>query len=95
MPVTIDAGRPVVLIRKDRYEKTGLIRAELDTHFNLTDEEFRVEGNIIVIGPLPSDDLVGTVVDYLEENGLIYFDDFFELSGNWPEWLRIYVMSVM
>jgi hypothetical protein len=92
VPVTIDAGRPAVLIRKDSYERVGLIRAELDTRFNLTDEEFRVEGKIIVIGPLPSDDLVGPVVDYLEEAGLIYFDDFFELSGNWPDWLRIYVM---
>jgi len=92
VPVTIDAGRPAVLIRKDSYERAGLIRAELDTRFNLTDKEFRVEGNIIVIGPLPSDDLVGLVVDYLEEAGLIYFDDFFELSGNWPDWLRIYVM---
>jgi hypothetical protein len=27
----------------------------------------------------------------LEESGLTYFDDFFELSGNWPEWLIIYV----
>jgi hypothetical protein len=26
----------------------------------------------------------------LEQNGLVYFDDFFELSGNWPEWLVLY-----
>jgi hypothetical protein len=26
----------------------------------------------------------------LEQNGLVYFDDFFELSGNWPEWLTLY-----
>ena len=26
----------------------------------------------------------------LEQIGLVYFDDFFELSGNWPEWLRIH-----
>ena len=92
MPVTIDAGRPVVLIRKNAYEKAGLIRSELDTRFNLTDEEFRVEGNLVVIGPLPSDDLVGPVMEYLEATGLVYFDDFFELSGNWPEWLNLYAM---
>lgn len=92
MPVTIDAGRPAVLIRRDAYEEAGIIRAALDTRFNLTDEEFRVEGNLVVIGPLASDDLVGPVVDFLEEAGLVYFDDFFELSGNWPEWLHIYVM---
>lgn len=80
------------MIRRDAYEEAGIIRAALDTRFNLTDEEFRVEGNLVVIGPLASDDLVGPVVDFLEEAGLVYFDDFFELSGNWPEWLHIYVM---
>ncbi len=92
MPVTIDAGRPSILIRKDAYEKVGLSREELDMRFNLTDQEFRVEGDLVVVGPLPSDVLVGPIVDYLEGVGLVYFDDFFELSGNWPQWLRVYVM---
>ena len=30
----------------------------------------------------------------LESRGLIYFDDFFELSGNWPEWLAVFVQAV-
>lgn len=92
MPVTVNAGQPVILIRKASYETAGIIRAELDSRFNLTDEEFRVEGNLIVVGPLPSDDLVAPVVEYLENAGLVYFDDFFELSGNWPDWLHIYAM---
>ncbi len=92
MATAIDAGRPSVLIRKDSYEKTGLVRADIDMRFNLTDLEFRVEGNLIILGPLPSDNLVGTIVDYLEEMGLAYFDDFYELSGNWPQWLHVYVM---
>jgi hypothetical protein len=29
-------------------------------------------------------------IDELENAGLTYFDDFFELSGNWPEWLQIF-----
>jgi hypothetical protein len=33
------------------------------------------------------------LLDELEGLGLVYFDDFFELSGNWPEWLRIYASS--
>ena len=92
MPVTVNAGRPVILIRKTSYENAGIIRAEVDSGFNLTDEEFRVEGNLIIVGPLTSDDLVAPVVEYLENAGLVYFDDFFELSGNWPDWLHIYVM---
>ena len=82
----------MILIRKASYETAGIIRAELDSRFNLTDEEFRVEGNLIIVGPLPSDDLVAPVVEYLENAGLVYFDDFFELSGNWPDWVHIYVM---
>jgi hypothetical protein len=90
MPLTIDSGRPSILIHRQAYENAKLARSELDSRFNLTDGEFRVEGNLIVVGPLPSDDLIGPITDYLEESGLAYFDDFFELSGNWPEWLRIY-----
>jgi hypothetical protein len=91
VPLTIDAGRPSILIRREAYENAGLIRSEIDSRFNLTDAEFRVESLLVVIGPLPSDDLTGPITDYLEGTGLIYFEDFFELSGNWPEWLRIYV----
>ena len=101
MAITIDPGRPSVLIRKTSYEKAGLVRANMDTRFNLTDQEFRVEGTLVIVGPLPSDDLVGPLpsddlvgplVDYLESAGLVYFDDFCELSGNWPQWLHVYVM---
>jgi hypothetical protein len=91
VPLTIDSERPSILIRRQAYENAKLARSELDSRFNLTNGEFRVEGNLVVIGPLPSDDLIGPITDYLEEVGLAYFDDFFELSGNWPEWLRIYV----
>ena len=33
------------------------------------------------------------LIAQLEEHGLVYYDDFFELSGNWPEWLRLFVMD--
>jgi hypothetical protein len=91
MPLKIEAGLPSVLIRKDRYESAGLIRADLDSRFNLTDEEFRVGDQLVAIGPLPSDDMIGPLTEFLESKTLVYFDDFFEMSGNWPDWLRIYV----
>ena len=34
------------------------------------------------------------LVEELEGLGLVYYDDFFELSGNWPDWLRLLVMSI-
>ena len=92
MPLTVPSGLPTILIRKDAFERAGVNRTEIDSLFNLTDAEFHVEGGLITIGPLPSDDMVGLVVAYFEARGLVYFDEFFELSGNWPEWLRLYAM---
>lgn len=92
MPLTVPAGLPTILIRKDAFERGGVSRPEIDSLFNLTDQEFRVEGSLIAIGPLPSDDMLGLVVAFFEAKGLVYYDEFFELSGNWPEWLRLYAM---
>ena len=86
-------GLPTVFIRREAFEQAKLVRAEIDATFNLTDAEFRVEGNLIAIGPLPSDELVGPMIEYLENKGIVYYDDVFELSGNWPEWLRLFAMS--
>lgn len=90
MPLPIPAGQPTVLIRREAFERQELERQLIDQHFNLTDQEFRVEGDLVVIGPLPSDDMLSDMLAELEEAGLRYFDDFFELSGNWPEWLRLF-----
>ena len=54
----------------------------------------RTEDGLVVLGPLPSDDILPELIDDLEQSGLVYFDDFFELSGNWPEWLLLYARSV-
>lgn len=94
MALQIAAGRPAVLIRQEAFDRAGLIRSAIDARFNLTDEEFRVEEGLVVLGPLPSDDLLPDLIDALEQNGLVYFDDFFELSGNWPEWLSLYARGV-
>jgi len=92
LPLNVTAGLPTILIRKDAFERAGINRSEIDALFNLTDDEFRVEGSLVVIGPLPSDDMVGLVIAFFEARGLVYYDEFFELSGNWPEWLRLYAM---
>jgi hypothetical protein len=92
MPLSVANSLPTIFVRKSVFESGSLVRAEIDQRFNLTDQEFRVEGELIAIGPLPSDDMVGPILEYLESKGLVYFDDVFELSGNWPEWLRLYAM---
>jgi len=90
MPLELSHGRAVVLIRQSAFEQGGLTRQAIDERYNLTDGEFRVEDGLIGIGPLPSDDMLPDLIADLEESGLTYFDDFFELSGNWPDWLTLY-----
>ena len=94
MAVEIQSGQPVVVILQQSFERAGLVRSAIDARFNLTDQEFRVEEGLVVLGPLPSDDLIAPLIEALEANGLVYFDDFFDLSGNWPEWLSLYARGV-
>ena len=90
MPMEIATGAPTLFIRRAAYESSGLTRAALDERLGLTPDEFRVEGNLIALGPIyGADDALGTLISELEEQGLVYFDDFFELTGNWPDWLRL------
>ena len=90
MPLELSHGQVVVLIRQSAFERAGLTRKIIDERYNLTDEEFRVEDGLIALGPLPSDDMLPGLIEDLEGSGLAYFDDFFELSGNWPDWLSLY-----
>jgi hypothetical protein len=87
----IPAGQSMLLIRREAYERTGITRQAIDERLNLTADEFRVSGQLIFIGPIPDDVVLREVVDEFEEAGLEYFDDFFELSGNWPSWIRLFV----
>jgi hypothetical protein len=90
MPLKLPHGQSTVFIRQSTFEEKGLSRSAIDERYTLTDEEFRVEAGLVAIGPLPSADLATMMIEELEQNGLVYFDDFFELSGNWPEWLTLH-----
>ena len=93
MPLDVPANGPTILIRRSAFERAALTRAQLDDRLNLTPDEFRVEGDLIAVGPLFGDDAFQEAVELLEGAGLAQFDDFFELSGNWPDWLRLLVMA--
>ena len=90
MALELAHGHPVILIRQGAFERSGIARSAIDERYNLTTDEFRVEEGLVLLGPLPSDDMLPELIADLEQNGLVYFDDFFELSGNWPEWLMLY-----
>jgi hypothetical protein len=93
MPLKVSETSSTVFIRREAFEAAKLQRVELDEAFNLTDSEFRLEGDLIAVGPLPSDDDLPVLIERLEARGLVYFDDFFELSGNWPSWLDVFVQG--
>ena len=93
MPLELPQNNAVMLIRQSAFEASGITRAAIDERYNLTVDEFRVEDGLVLLGPLPSDDALSNLIDDLEKSGLIYFDDFFDLSGNWPEWLMLYARS--
>ncbi len=93
MPLDIAAGNPTLIIRRDAFERVGLSRAQLDARLNLTADEFRVDGPLVVIGPLVGETALDELLAELEAIGLVYFDDFFELSGNWPTWLRLLALG--
>lgn len=93
MPIKLATDAPTILMRKDAFERAALTRAEIDEWLNLTPDEFAVEGNLIAIGPVYDDDALQALVGALEERGLAYFDDFFEMTGNWPGWINLVAVA--
>lgn len=91
MPIHLSSGSPSILIRRSAFERVGLTRAQVDQRLSLTDEEFQVEGDLICVGPILETEGFDGFIEELEEAGLVHYDDFFDLSGNWPEWLRVFV----
>lgn len=87
----VTQGVPTLFFRRQAYERAGISRAELDARLGLTDAEFRVEGELVAIGPIYDVDALGALLDELEGAELTYFEDYFELSGSWPEWLAVAV----
>jgi hypothetical protein len=93
MPLSLTRGASTFVVRKDAFERAGLTRSQIDEALTLTDEEFRVERNLVAIGPIYEAEGLATLIESFEQRGLVYFDDFFEMSGNWPEWLSVFVLA--
>jgi hypothetical protein len=93
MPLELPTGKPSLLIRRQAFERSGITRETIDERLGLTDQEFRVEGDLILVGPILDEEALTFLVDDLEKAGLVYFEDFFDFSGNWPDWLTLYAKS--
>jgi len=93
MPLPVAQGVPTLFFRREAYERAGLTRAALDARLGLTDAEFRVDGDLVALGPIYDAAALGALVDEMEQLGLAYYEDFFELSGGWPVWLALTARS--
>jgi hypothetical protein len=91
MPLALSSTGSTLVIRRDAFERAGLARDTIDRVLNLTDDEFRVEGSLVAIGPLPAPDDVPNLIEVFEDAGLVYFDDFMEIPGGFPDWLELFV----
>jgi hypothetical protein len=94
MALPLDNSAPTLFLRRSAFERVELTRDMFDQALGLTADEFRVEGGLIAIGPLVGETALTDLIEALERAGLVYFDDFFELSGNWPDWLRLHAAAL-
>lgn len=93
MPIPLPTNHTTLLIRRSAFERAGLVRAQIDERLGLTPDEFVVEGGLIAIGPIVDEEALGALIADLEAAGLEWFEDVFELSGNWPEWLKLFARA--
>ncbi|HTR77953.1 MAG TPA: hypothetical protein VMH39_07575 [Gemmatimonadaceae bacterium] len=93
MPIAIRSGAPTLFIRRAAFERANITRSELDASLGLTPDEFAVEGGLVAVGPLYGNDAFERAVVLLESRGLEVFSDFFELSGNVPDWIALFAMG--
>lgn len=93
MPIRLATDAPTLLLRKEAFERAGLTRSQFDEWLNLTADEFTVEADLIAVGPIYDDEALQQLITALEERGLVYFEDFFEMSGNWPAWFNLFAVA--
>jgi hypothetical protein len=82
---------PSLVIRRSAYEQAGLVRHAIDERLGLTSDEFRVEGGLVVIGPIYDEQALEHLLLQFDELGLRHFEDYFDFSGTWPAWLQLSV----
>jgi hypothetical protein len=90
MPLELPANNPSLVIRRPAFERAGMERAAIDERLGLTDQEFRVEGDLIVVGPIINEGALHELLEDFETAGLVQFEAFFDFSGNWTDWLQLY-----
>ena len=85
------AGTEAAVAAARRGARTGLITSALETIGQMSCNP--AIGCVAKGTVVREVDALGTLVDELEQTDLVYFDDYFELSGSWPEWLSVLVRA--
>ena len=93
MPIALSTTHTTLLVRRSAFERAGLTRSQIDTQLGLTPDEFKVEGGLIAVGPILDEAALGKLIQDLESAGLEWFEDVFEMSGNWPDWLKLFARA--
>ena len=70
MPLSLTTGAPTIIVRREAFEAAGLSREAIDRALVLTPEEFRVERDIVTIGPIYNDEGLAALVRTFEDAGL-------------------------
>ena len=65
MPLPLSSSATTLLVRKSAFERSGLTRVQIDQALTLTDNEFRVEKDLVAIGPVFDDDGLAALVEAL------------------------------
>jgi hypothetical protein len=47
----------------------------------------------VAIGPIYDDEGLEKLIEAFEGLGLELYDDYFEMTGNWPAWVTLFGMS--
>jgi len=84
IPVSFQHG---IVIRQAALAAHGLTRADLFRVFE-TDQPLGENDGLISFGPCFGPDACNEFISRLQDLGLVYVDDFFDLALDHPEWLQ-------
>lgn len=82
-----------IIILRDALQRENISIDRLSALME-AEEPLGVNDSMISFGPHFGSEASDTFMKRLEEAGLIYFDDFFEFSGSFPDWCQFKVDTI-
>lgn len=81
-----------IVVKKVALNVKSLTRSQL---FEIMDAEspFDEDEDLLSFGPHFGEEAAKEFIKRLEKAGLVYYDDFFELSEIVPQWCQLYIVN--